>query len=71
MGGWRVKIEDYQGLMKMRNCWIYFSSDRKRLEAFEVVDFGESLGCYSVFILEDVADKRLDVTSVISSAVPF
>ncbi len=34
------------------------------------MDFGEPGGVYSVFI-EDVADKRLDVISVISSAVPF
>ncbi len=51
--------------------WTYFSSDKKRLGSLWGWDFGGAWGVYSVFILEDVVDKRLDVTSVISSAVPL
>lgn len=69
-----VKIERLPGLDEDEKLAELISvATRKDWEAFEVVDFWrEPGGVYSVFILEDVAsDKRLDVTSVISSAVPF
>ena len=69
-----VKIERLPGLDEDEKLAEIISvATRKDWEAFEVVDFWrEPGGVYSVFILEDVAsDKRLDVTSVISSAVPF
>lgn len=69
-----VKIERLPGLDEdERLAELISVATRKDWEAFEVVDFWrEPGGVYSVFILEDVAsDKRLDVTSVISSAVPF
>ena len=69
-----VKIERLPGLDEDGKLAELISvATRKDFEAFEVVDFWrEPGGVYSVFILEDVAsDKRLDVTSVISSAVPF
>lgn len=69
-----VKIERLPGLDEDEKLSELISvATRKDWEAFEVVDFWrEPGGVYSVFILEDVAsDKRLDVTSVISSAVPF
>ncbi len=47
----------------------FISSDKKRLEAFEVVDFGEGLGCLLVFIAGMSLLISADVTSVISSAV--
>ena len=70
----QVKIERLPGLDEdERLAELISVATRKDWEAFEVVDFWrEPGGVYSVFILEDVAsDKRLDVTSVISSAVPF
>jgi hypothetical protein len=70
----QVKIERLPGLDEDEKLAELISvATRKDWEAFEVVDFWrEPGGVYSVFILEDVAsDKRLDVTSVISSAVPF
>lgn len=70
----QVKIERLPGLDEDGKLAELISvATRKDFEAFEVVDFWrEPGGVYSVFILEDVAsDKRLDVTSVISSAVPF
>ena len=73
-GGLEVKIERLPGLDEDEKLAELISvATRKDWEAFEVVDFWrEPGGVYSVFILEDVAsDKRLDVTSVISSAVPF
>lgn len=69
-----VKIERLPGLDEDEKLAELISvATRKDWEAFEVVDFWrEPGGVYSVFILEDVAsDKCLDVTSVISSAVPF
>lgn len=69
-----VKIERLPGLDEDEKLSELISvATRKDWEAFEVVDFWrEPGGVYSVFILEDVgSDKRLDVTSVISSAVPF
>ena len=69
-----VKIERLPGLDEDEKLSELISvATRKDWEAFEVVDFWrEPGGVYSVFILEDVAsDKCLDVTSVISSAVPF
>lgn len=69
-----VKIERLPGLDEDEKIAELISvATRKDWEAFEVVDFWrEPGGVYSVFILENVAsDKRLDVTSVISSAVPF
>lgn len=69
-----VKIERLPGLDEdERLAELISVATRKDWEAFEVVDFWrEPGGVYSVFILENVAsDKRLDVTSVISSAVPF
>lgn len=69
-----VKIERLPGLDEDEKIAELISvATRKDWEAFEVVDFWrEPGGVYSVFILDDVAsDKRLDVTSVISSAVPF
>lgn len=69
-----VKIERLPGLDEDEKLAELISvATRKDWEAFEVVDYWrEPGGVYSVFILEDVAsDKRLDVTSVISSAVPF
>lgn len=69
-----VKIERLPGLDEDEKLAELISvATRKDWEAFEVVDFWrEPGGVYSVFILEDIAsDKRLDVTSVISSAVPF
>lgn len=69
-----VKIERLPGLDEDEKLAELISvATRKDWEAFEVVDFWrEPGGVYSVFILEDVgSDKRLDVTSVISSAVPF
>lgn len=69
-----VKIERLPGLDEDGKLAELISvATRKDWEAFEVVDFWrEPGGVYSVFILENVAsDKRLDVTSVISSAVPF
>lgn len=69
-----VKIERLPGLDEDEKLAELISvATRKDWEAFEVVDFWrEPGGVYSVFILEEVAsDKRLDVTSVISSAVPF
>lgn len=69
-----VKIERLPGLDEDEKLAELISvATRKDWEAFEVVDFWrEPGGVYSVFMLEDVAsDKRLDVTSVISSAVPF
>ena len=69
-----VKIERLPGLDEDEKLAELISvATRKDWEAFEVVDFWrEPGGVYSVFILEDVAsDKRLDVTSVISSTVPF
>lgn len=69
-----VKIERLPGLDEDEKLAELISvATRKDWEAFEVVDFWrEPGGVYSVFVLEDVAsDKRLDVTSVISSAVPF
>jgi hypothetical protein len=69
-----VKIERLPGLDEDEQLAELISvATRKDWEAFEVVDFWrEPGGVYSVFILENVAsDKRLDVTSVISSAVPF
>lgn len=69
-----VKIERLPGLDEDEKLAELISvATRKDWEAFEVVDFWrEPGGVYSVFILENVAsDKRLDVTSVISSAVPF
>lgn len=73
-GGLEVKIERLPGLDEDEKLAELISvATRKDWEAFEVVDFWrEPGGVYSVFILEDVAsDKCLDVTSVISSAVPF
>ena len=73
-GGLAVKIERLPGLDEDEKLAELISvATRKDWEAFEVVDFWrEPGGVYSVFVLEDVAsDKRLDVTSVISSAVPF
>lgn len=73
-GGLEVKIERLPGLDEDEKLAELISvATRKDWEAFEVVDFWrEPGGVYSVFILEDTAsDKRLDVTSVISSAVPF
>ena len=73
-GGLAVKIERLPGLDEDEKLAELISvATRKDWEAFEVVDFWrEPGGVYSVFILEDVAsDKRLDVTSVISSTVPF
>lgn len=73
-GGLEVKIERLPGLDEDEKLAELISvATRKDWEAFEVVDFWrEPGGVYSVFILEDVAsDKRLDVTSVISSTVPF
>lgn len=73
-GGLQVKIERLPGLDEDEKLAELISvATRKDWEAFEVVDFWrEPGGVYSVFILENVAsDKRLDVTSVISSAVPF
>ena len=73
-GGLEVKIERLPGLDEDEKLAELISvATRKDWEAFEVVDFWrEPGGVYSVFILEEVAsDKRLDVTSVISSAVPF
>lgn len=70
----QVKIERLPGLDEDEKLAELISvATRKDWEAFEVVDFWrEPGGVYSVFILEDVAsDKCLDVTSVISSAVPF
>lgn len=69
-----VKIERLPGLDEDEKLAELISvATRKDWEAFEVVDFWrEPGGVYSVFILEDVAsDKCLDVTSVISSTVPF
>ena len=68
----QVKLERLPGLDE-RLAELISVATRKDWEAFEVVDFWrEPGGVYSVFILEDVAsDKRLDVTSVISSTVPF
>lgn len=69
-----VKIERLPGLDEDEKLAELISvATRKDWEAFEVVDFWrEPGGVYSVFVLEEVAsDKRLDVTSVISSAVPF
>lgn len=69
-----VKIERLPGLDEDEKLAELISvATRKDWEAFEVVDYWrEPGGVYSVFVLEDVAsDKRLDVTSVISSAVPF
>ena len=69
-----VKIERLPGLDEDEKLAELISvATRKDWEAFEVVDFWrEPGGVYSVFLLEDVgSDKRLDVTSVISSAVPF
>lgn len=69
-----VKIERLPGLDEdERLAELISVATRKDWEAFEVVDFWrEPGGVYSVFILEDVgSDKRLDVGSVISSAVPF
>lgn len=69
-----VKIERLPGLDEDEKLAELISvATRKDWEAFEVVDYWrEPGGVYSVFILEDIAsDKRLDVTSVISSAVPF
>jgi hypothetical protein len=69
-----VKIERLPGLDEDEKLAELISvATRKDWEAFEVVDFWrEPGGVYSVFVLEDVvSDKRLDVTSVISSAVPF
>lgn len=69
-----VKIERLPGLDEDEKLAELISvATRKDWEAFEVVDFWrEPGGVYSVFILEDVgSDKRLDVTSVISSAEPF
>lgn len=69
-----VKIERLPGLDEDGKLAELISvATRKDWEAFEVVDFWrEPGGVYSVFVLEDTAsDKRLDVTSVISSAVPF
>lgn len=69
-----VKIERLPGLDEDEKLAELISvATRKDWEAFEVVDFWrEPGGVYSVFILEDVgSDKRLDVTSVISSTVPF
>lgn len=69
-----VKIERLPGLDEDEKLAELISvATRKDWEAFEVVDYWrEPGGVYSVFILEDVAsDKCLDVTSVISSAVPF
>lgn len=73
-GGLEVKIERLPGLDEDEKLAELISvATRKDWEAFEVVDFWrEPGGVYSVFVLEDVAsDKCLDVTSVISSAVPF
>lgn len=73
-GGLAVKIERLPGLDEDEKLAELISvATRKDWEAFEVVDFWrEPGGVYSVFVLEDIAsDKRLDVTSVISSAVPF
>lgn len=70
----QVKIERLPGLDEDEKLAELISvATRKDWEAFEVVDFWrEPGGVYSVFMLEDVgSDKRLDVTSVISSAVPF
>ena len=69
-----VKIERLPGLDEDEKLAELISvATRKDWEAFEVVDFWrEPGGVYSIFVLEDVAsDKRLDVTSVISSTVPF
>lgn len=69
-----VKIERLPGLDEDEKLAELISvATRKDWEAFEVVDFWrEPGGVYSVFVLEDVgSDKRLDVGSVISSAVPF
>ena len=69
-----VKIERLPGLDEDEKLAELISvATRKDWEAFEVVDYWrEPGGVYSIFVLEDVAsDKRLDVTSVISSAVPF
>ena len=69
-----VKIERLPGLDEDEKLAELISvATRKDWEAFEVVDFWrEPGGVYSVFMLENVgSDKRLDVTSVISSAVPF
>lgn len=70
----QVKIERLPGLDEDEKLAELISvATRKDWEAFEVVDFWrEPGGVYSVFVLEDTAsDKRLDVTSVISSTVPF
>ena len=69
-----VRIERLPGLDEDEKLAELISvATRKDWEAFEVVDYWrEPGGVYSIFVLEDVAsDKRLDVTSVISSAVPF
>lgn len=69
-----VKIERLPGLDEDEKLSELISvATRKDWEAFEVVDYWrEPGGVYSVFVLEDVgSDKRLDVGSVISSAVPF
>ena len=74
MGCLRSKFERLPGLDEDEKLAELISvATRKDWEAFEVVDFWrEPGGVYSVFLLEDVgSDKRLDVVSVISSAVPF
>ena len=73
-GGLEVKIERLPGLDEDEKLAELISvATRKDWEAFEVVDYWREPGSvYSVFVLEDVAsDKRLDVGSVVSSAVPF
>ncbi len=53
----------------MRNLLNLFQYDKKDWEVLRWWTSGESLGVYSVFILRmSFLDKRLDVTSVISSA---
>ena len=73
-GGLEVKIERLPGLDEDEKLAEIISvATRNEWEGFEVVDFWrEPGGVYSIFVLEDVAsDKRLDVGSVVSSAVPF
>lgn len=73
-GGLEVKIERLPGMDEDEKLAEIISvATRKDWEAFEVVDYWrEPGGVYSIFVLEDVAsDKRLDVGSVVSSAVPF
>ncbi len=70
-GGLEVKTERLPELDEDEKLLNYFSSDKRNWEAFEVVDF-EPGGVIRSLSARDVAsDKRLDVTSGISSAVPL